>query len=225
MKTSSDSNDPSTSPWLNSRRKRIFDVIVAVLASVIALPIIVVSAIGIRLTSPGSIFFRHQRAGHNGEPFIVLKLRTMREMPKGANLSTVPDADRLTRFGIFLRRFSLDELPQLINVFRGEMSIVGPRPLPVPYNTRYTEEQRRRLLTRPGLTGLSQSITRNSSEWPQKLALDVQYIERASFLLDLKIILGTVRVVLSGSGIAAPGHATMPELKGPETGSGPELAQ
>lgn len=201
------------------------DLLIAIPASVIALPIIVVSAIGIRLTSPGAVFFRHQRAGRNGEPFVVLKLRTMRELPPGADLTTVPDADRLTSFGIFLRRFSLDELPQLINVLRGDMSIVGPRPLPVPYSTRYTEVQRRRLLTRPGLTGLSQSITRNSSEWPEKLALDVQYIDRASFRLDLKIILGTFRVVLAGSGVAAPGHATMPELTGRETESGPELAQ
>lgn len=201
------------------------DLLIAIPASVIAIPIVAVSAIGIRLTSPGSVFFRHQRAGHNGEPFVVLKLRTMRELPPGIDPTTVPDADRLTRFGIFLRRFSLDELPQLINVLRGDMSIVGPRPLPVPYNTRYTPEQRRRLLARPGLTGLSQSITRNSGEWPQKLALDVQYIGRASLLLDLKIILGTFRVVLAGAGVSAPGHATMPELTGSETEPGPEPAR
>jgi len=209
----------SVSSWLNSRRKRIFDLAIAILASVIALPIIMASAIGIRLTSPGSVFFRHQRAGLNGQPFIVCKLRTMRNVPPGKDLATQSDADRLTRFGIFLRRYSIDELPQLVNVLRGDMSIVGPRPLPMPYNTRYSPEQRRRLLARPGLTGLSQATTRNSSEWPQKLALDVEYIARASFLLDLKIILGTFRVVLSGSGVAAPGHATMPELKATDSES------
>ena len=208
-----DSSVESSSPWLNSRRKRIIDLAIAVLASVIALPIIMASAVGIRLTSPGSVFFRHQRAGLNGQPFIVCKLRTMRNVTPGKDLATQSDADRLTRFGIFLRRYSIDELPQLVNVLRGDMSIVGPRPLPMPYNTRYTPEQRRRLLARPGLTGLSQATTRNSSEWPQKLALDVEYIARASFLLDLKIILGTFRVVLTGSGVAAPGHATMPEFK------------
>ena len=213
------SADDIPSPWLNSNRKRIFDLAIAVLASVVALPIIMASAIGIRLTSPGSVFFRHPRAGINGEPFVVVKLRTMRNVPPGENPDSLADADRLTRFGIFLRRYSIDELPQLINVIRGDMSIVGPRPLPMPYNTRYTPEQRRRLLARPGLTGLSQATTRNSSEWPQKLALDVEYIARASFLLDLKIILGTFRVVLTGSGVAAPGHATMPEFKATPSGS------
>jgi lipopolysaccharide/colanic/teichoic acid biosynthesis glycosyltransferase len=143
----------------------------------------------------------------------------MRNVSIQEQTSSVSDGDRLTRFGSFLRRYSIDELPQLINVMRGDMSIVGPRPLPMPYNTRYTPEQRRRLLARPGLTGLSQATTRNSSEWPQKLALDVEYITRASFLLDLKIILGTFRVVLTGSGVAAPGHATMPEFKATPSGS------
>lgn len=216
---SAESNPTLVSPWLHSRRKRIFDLALAIPAFLVALPIIMVGAIGIRLTSRGSVCFRHQRAGYNGEPFIVLKLRTMRELLPSDEDVLLSDAERLTRLGVFLRRYSIDELPQLLNVVRGQMSIVGPRPLPILYNTRYTEEQRQRLLARPGLTGLSQASLRNSSEWPQKLALDIEYIARASFLLDLKIILGTFRVVFTGSGVAAPGHATMPELKGPATES------
>lgn len=199
-------------PWLNSKGKRLLDVAIAIPACIVAAPIIIFGAVGIRLTSPGSIFFRHERAGRNGEPFVVLKLRTMRNVVPNEMASSGTDAERLTRFGVFLRRFSLDELPQLINVLRGDMSIVGPRPLPKLYTERYTDDQRQRLLARPGLTGLSQVTTRNSGDWPQKLALDAEYIKRASLGLDLKIIRNTFRVVITGSGITAPGHATMPEF-------------
>ena len=207
------------SPWLLARGKRLLDLVIALPALIVAGPVIVVGAIGIRLTSPGSLFFRHPRAGLDGQVFVVLKLRTMHEISPKDESSAVSDAQRLTRFGSFLRRYSLDELPQLINVVRGEMSIVGPRPLPLHYISSYTDTQRRRLLTRPGITGLSQVVTRNASDWPHKLALDVEYIDQARLSLDLCIIFKTFRAVITGSGVAAPGHATMPEFKAtpPET--------
>ncbi len=201
-----------SSPWLLARGKRLLDQVIALPALIVAAPIIFLGALGIRLTSRGPVFFRHPRAGLHGQEFIVLKLRTMRDVAPGVAPSSLSDDERLTRFGSFLRRYSLDELPQLINVVRGEMSIVGPRPLPVLYVSEYTDQQRRRLLARPGLTGLSQVTTRNGSDWPHKLALDSEYVDQASLSLDLRIILKTFRTVISGSGLAAPGHATMPEF-------------
>lgn len=213
--TAANTSSCQITSWANSPVKRFLDVLFSVLALVVISPFLVLAAIGVRLSSPGPIFFRHTRAGRHGTPIDVLKLRTMREPPSGAiaRLTDPDDESRLTHFGRFLRRFSIDELPQFINVLRGDMSIVGPRPLPVEYVERYSDAQRCRLLARPGLTGLSQVKVRNGGGWDEKLSLDAKYISRASFILDFRILLGTIRTVLSGSGVSAPRHATMPEFK------------
>lgn len=202
-------------PWVNSPIKRVLDVVVASLLVVILLPVLALGAAGVRLSSPGPILFRHRRAGRHGRPISVLKLRTMRqsELPGPHESSPDDDEARLTPYGRFLRRFSIDELPQLVNVIRGDMSIVGPRPLPVDYVERYSASQRCRLVARPGLTGLSQVEVRNAGDWDQKLSLDAEYVSRADIPLDIHIFFRTVGVVLRGSGINAPGFATMPEFK------------
>ena len=205
---------PSISPWLASSWKRCLDVCVAIALLAVALPILVICGAAVKLSSRGPILFRHQRAGRFGEPFEVLKLRTMRQMVPTSQepAEGVSDSDRLTTLGKFLRRFSLDELPQLINVIQGDMSIVGPRPLPMSYVERYSENEGRRLSARPGLTGLSQVTIRNSGDWPEKLALDVGYVGSASLGMDVRIIFRTVRIVVTGAGFSAPGHATTPEF-------------
>lgn len=203
------------SGWANSPVKRVLDIACSAPALILVSPVLLLAAIGIRLSSPGPVLFRHTRAGRDGKPFDVLKLRTMRS-PSDVRPSDGLDSDdaaRLTSFGRFLRRFSIDELPQFFNVIKGDMSIVGPRPLPLQYIGRYSETQRCRLLTRPGLTGLSQVKVRNGGDWDEKLSLDAEYISRASVLLDVRILLGTIRTVLLGSGVSAPGHATMPEFR------------
>ncbi|MGA0879543.1 MAG: sugar transferase [Ilumatobacteraceae bacterium] len=202
------------SPWLRSRSKRYADLGVAIPLFIVAVPVLIICAVAIKLTSRGPLLFRHQRAGRFGKPFEVLKLRTMRQLTDGshAGASENSDSARLTPLGRFLRRFSLDELPQLINVIRGDMSIVGPRPLPVSYIDRYSDAERRRLSARPGLTGLSQVTIRNLGDWTDKLTLDVDYVDTATLGLDLRILLRTVRAVVTGMGVQAPGHATMPEL-------------
>jgi lipopolysaccharide/colanic/teichoic acid biosynthesis glycosyltransferase len=159
------------------------------------------------------VLYRQQRAGRGARPIGVPKFRTMTDGrdPSG---DLLPDEQRLTAFGVKLRRWSLDELPQLWSVVKGDMSLVGPRPLPMPYVDRYSLEQRRRLDVRPGLTGWAQIHGRNALSWPEKLALDVWYVEHRSLWLDAKILILTARAVVTRSGISADGHATMPEFKG-----------
>lgn len=207
--------DCRATPWVNSPIKRILDVVVASLLLVLLLPILAIGAIGVRFTSPGPILFRHVRAGRGGRSFSVLKLRTMRESDLEGDHGPSPEDDeaRLTSYGRFLRRFSIDELPQLVNVILGEMSIIGPRPLPALYIERYSASQRCRLVARPGLTGLSQVQVRNAGDWDQKLSLDAEYVSRATMALDIRIFLRTIVTVLRGSGLNAPGFATMPEFK------------
>lgn len=200
-------------PWLTSHTKRMIDIVFASLAGIVALPIIVLCAGAIVLTSRGGAIFRHERSGRHGQPFSVIKLRTMREVRLTSG-DRAPDHDRLTRVGRFLRRTSLDELPQIWNVLTGSMSLVGPRPLPRAYDGRYSDEQRLRLLARPGITGLSQVTLRNAGDWPAKLALDTQYVGSSSLRLDLSILWRTISMVLSGRGVSATGHATMPEFTG-----------
>lgn len=155
--------------------------------------------------------FRQQRPGLNGEPFILLKVRTMRD-------GEGPDDQRLTALGSFLRATSLDELPELWNVLRGDMSLVGPRPLLMEYLPRYDATQARRHEVRPGITGLAQVGGRNSLTWEERFALDVTYVDERSLALDMRILGRTVRSVLSRKGISAEGHATMPNFGGsPET--------
>jgi lipopolysaccharide/colanic/teichoic acid biosynthesis glycosyltransferase len=186
------------------RGQRLFDLVVVALAALPASIIGAVCAVAIKRTSPGPVFFRQERAGLHGRPFRVVKFRTMIDAPDGNPL--FPDADRITSAGRWLRRLSLDELPQLVNVAVGDMSIVGPRPT-LPYQVeRYTREQRRRLDVRPGLTGLAQIKGRNSILWADRIEHDIEYVDHQSLLLDVSIILRSVPAVLGGGGIE--GHPT-----------------
>ena len=159
------------------------------------------------------IFFRQLRPGRHGKPFTMVKFRTMTDA-RDASGALLPDADRLTAFGKFLRATSLDELPELWNVVKGEMSLVGPRPLLMQYLDRYTPEQARRHAVRPGVTGWAQVNGRNAISWEQKFALDVWYADNLSFWLDLKILWLTVRKVLRSEGVSQAGQATMEEFRG-----------
>lgn len=193
--------------------KRAFDIFTAGLLLALLAPVIlwVAALVRIRLGSP--VLFRQQRPGLHGLPFEMLKFRTMIDAraPDGALL---PDAERLTRFGRFLRASSLDELPGLLNVLKGEMSLVGPRPLLMQYLALYDDVQGRRHEVRPGITGWAQINGRNSLSWNDKFAYDVWYVDNRGFLLDLKILLLTVRKVFRRDGINAAGDATMPVFRG-----------
>jgi lipopolysaccharide/colanic/teichoic acid biosynthesis glycosyltransferase len=186
-------------------------VVIAAAALTITAPILAVAAIAIRLKMGRPILFRHARAGRDGEPFELLKLRSMRPMREG---ETAPDADgaRITPLGRFLRSTSIDELPSLVNVLRGDMAVVGPRPLPVRYLDRYTDRQRRRLDVRPGITGWAQINGRNAIGWDARLELDAWYVDHRSLALDARILAGTIPVVVRRSGISGAGHATMAQL-------------
>lgn len=192
--------------------RRPLDVLLAGLAAVTSAPVVAVLALLVRWRLGRPIFFRHERAGLGGAPFTLLKFRTMTDErhPEGALLG---DADRMTPFGRRLRASSLDELPELWNVLRGDMALVGPRPLPTAYLGRYTPAEARRHDVRPGITGWAQVHGRNAATWDERLALDVWYVENRSVWLDAKILLLTVGAVLRSEGVSADGHATMPELR------------
>ena len=175
-------------------------------------PVLAVVAVVVRLADGRPLLFVHERAGLDGRPFGLLKFRTMR----APGFPAEPDADRITQVGHLLRRTSLDELPGLWNVVRGEMNLVGPRPLPVAYTAEYSPTQARRLEVKPGLTGLVQVRGRNALSWNEKFALDTWYVEHRTWRLDLRILFETPLVVLHGRGISHDGHATMPEFKGQE---------
>jgi len=191
--------------------KRIFDLTLTIIGGLIVSPIILLIAVLVRLFNGSPILFRQQRPGYRGLPFTLYKFRTMRHVD-GAGPDS--DAERLTAFGRFLRAISLDELPELYNVLRGEMSLVGPRPLLMQYMDRYTAEQARRHLTLPGMTGWAQINGRNNVSWEDKFALDVWYVDHRSFWLDLKILLLTPFKVLRREGINQPGNATAMEFTG-----------
>jgi sugar transferase EpsL len=193
--------------------KRAFDVVAAAVALVIlAVPMLVIAAaVRIRLGKP--VLFAQLRPGHHSIPFRLIKFRTMREA-LDAEGRPLPDEERLTPLGQVLRAASLDELPELWNVLRGDMSLVGPRPLLMEYLTLYTPEQARRHEVCPGMTGWAQVNGRNSLSWEEKFELDVWYVDRASFWLDLKIIALTIYKTLSRDGISQEGHATMPDFMG-----------
>ena len=197
--------------------KRATDLLLVVPAFIVLLPLMVVLGLSIRFGAGGPVLFRQARSGMDGTPFTLLKFRTMNDA-RGSEGRLLPDGDRLTRLGRFLRRTSLDELPTLINVLKGEMSLVGPRPLITDYIDRYSPQQLRRLAMRPGITGWNQINGRNALSWEQKLALDVWYVENWSFWLDIKILAVTAGKVISGHGVTAPGNATMPEFMGTERG-------
>jgi lipopolysaccharide/colanic/teichoic acid biosynthesis glycosyltransferase len=193
--------------------KRVFDVSVAGAALGILTPIILITAAVLRLDHRSSVLFRQTRPGRHGKPFCLYKLRTMTDVFEKSG-QPLPDAKRLTPLARFVRRMSLDELPQLWNVLRGDMSLVGPRPLLMAYLDRYTPEQARRHEVKPGITGWAQVNGRNAISWEQKLDLDVWYVKNRSLALDLKILALTVVRVLRRQGISAPGYDTMPEFRG-----------
>lgn len=193
--------------------KRIFDMVFSGIGLVVLAPLMVVIAILIRITMGPPVLFRQTRPGLNGVPFTLFKFRTMRSGPSGA-LAVETDARRMTPLGSFLRKGSLDELPELWNVFRGQMSLVGPRPLLMEYLEKYSAEQKRRMEVKPGLTGWAQIKGRNSLSWQEKFALDVWYVDHRSFWLDLWILLLTVPVVVLESGVSAPGEATTKAFAG-----------
>jgi lipopolysaccharide/colanic/teichoic acid biosynthesis glycosyltransferase len=181
-------------------------------AGLIALaPFLLLIALAVRRRLGAPVLFRQRRAGRHGLPFELLKFRTMTDA-RGPDGALRPDAERLTGFGAWLRGTSLDELPELINVLRGDMSLVGPRPLLLDYLPHYTPEQARRHEVRPGITGWAAVHGRNAASWERRLALDVWYVDRWSLTLDLKILLLTVIKVLRREGISAAGHATMPRF-------------
>ncbi|AOY98922.1 sugar transferase [Cupriavidus sp. USMAHM13] len=193
--------------------KRLFDVVLASVGLIVfGLPILYL-VLQVRRKLGGPAFFRQARPGLGGEIFQMIKFRTMTN-ERGEDGKLLPDADRLTTFGRFLRETSLDELPELWNVLRGDMSIVGPRPLLVEYLPLYTPAQARRHEVRPGITGWAQVNGRNSLSWKEKFELDVWYVDNHSFLLDLKIIWMTVKKVIARDGISASGEATMPKFDG-----------
>ena len=183
--------------------KRLMDVVLAALMLIMLSPVLMIGCLTVLATMGRPVIFMHERSGKNGVPFRIIKLRTMLDDPDGK----MTDSERVTRSGLLLRKYSIDELPQLFNVLGGSMSLVGPRPLLREYDALYSAEQLRRLLAKPGLTGLAQVIGRNDLSWDDKLALDVQYIDRQSFWLDIKILLKTPLVVVTASGFRRSGEA------------------
>ncbi len=193
--------------------KRALDLALTIPALIVLSPVLLLIALSVRLTLGAPILFRQTRPGLHGKPFTLYKFRTMTDA-RDAQGNLLPDAERLTRFGRFLRATSLDELPELFNVLRGEMSLVGPRPLLMQYLDRYTPEQARRHEVKPGITGWAQVNGRNALTWEQKFAFDVWYVDHQSLWLDARIIVLTIWKILTREGISHPGHATMEEFWG-----------
>lgn len=193
--------------------KRAFDILVSASALIVLAPVLAVVWLMVRRRMGPPALFRQLRPGLNGRPFELIKFRTMRDAvsPDGR---TLPDAERLTAFGHWLRTTSLDELPELWNVLRGEMSMVGPRPLLMEYLPLYSPEQARRHDVRPGITGWAQVNGRNAVSWTRKFELDVWYVERHNLWLDVKIIVMTIGRILKRDGISAPGSATADRFEG-----------
>lgn len=194
------------------RLKRALDLAVGIPGLVLSLPVQACVAAAVRVELGAPVLFRQTRPGLHGRPFELVKFRSMAEADPARGLVT--DGQRLGRFGRMLRATSLDELPELWNVVRGDMSLVGPRPLLMEYLPRYSPTQARRHEVRPGLTGLAQVHGRNATTWEERLALDVEYVDRASLGLDLQILWRTVAVVLGARGVSAPGEATMTPFMG-----------
>jgi lipopolysaccharide/colanic/teichoic acid biosynthesis glycosyltransferase len=195
--------------------KRLFDLLITLPTLIVFSPIFIILAILIKMKLGSPVFFRQQRPGLHGKPFHIIKFRTMTDA-RDAQGNLLPDAERMHPFGLFLRHSSLDELPEFINVFRGEMSIVGPRPLLMRYLPRYSDEQMRRHDMPPGITGWVQVNGRDAIPWEEKFKLDVWYVDNWSLLLDIKIILMTIGKVLKREGISQEGHATVEEFWGKE---------
>ena len=192
--------------------KRLLDIVVAALGLVLLSPVYLLVALAVLISMGRPVLFRQTRPGLGGQPFDMLKFRTMRADTKGGGVAS--DAARLTRTGKFLRRASLDELPELWNILKGDMSLVGPRPLLMQYLDRYSPEQARRHDVRPGLTGWAQVNGRNALSWEDKFALDTWYVDNRSFWLDLRIMAMTAGQIVRPRGISAEGEATMSEFMG-----------
>ncbi|HPT62597.1 MAG TPA: sugar transferase [Bacillota bacterium] len=193
--------------------KRAFDVAVSALLLAILCPLIFIISIAVLVDTGRPVFFVQTRPGYKGKPFRMYKFRTMKDL-KDENGNLLPDELRITRLGEFLRSTSLDELPELFNVLKGDMSLVGPRPLLMEYLPLYTPEQMRRHDVKPGMTGLAQVKGRNLLTWEEKFELDVYYVDHWSLILDFCILLLTVWKVLIREGISQEGHATMPDFTG-----------
>lgn len=193
--------------------KRLFDLLISFLAIIILSPVIALVALKIRKNLGTPVLFKQVRPGLDGKPFEMVKFRTMKDAID-SNGNALPDAERMTPFGNKLRSSSLDELPELWNVLKGEMSLVGPRPLLMQYLPLYNSEQRRRHEIRPGVTGWAQINGRNSLSWNEKFKLDVWYVDNRSFWLDVKILFLTVKKVFVKEGISADGHVTIEPFKG-----------
>jgi len=193
--------------------KRLVDILASGLGLILLLPVLLILAVQVRRKLGSPILFCQTRPGKNGKPFSMIKFRTMRNALDAQGVP-LPDAERLTPFGNFLRSTSLDELPELWNVLKGDMSLVGPRPLLLEYLPLYSPEQCRRHEVRPGVTGWAQVNGRNALSWEEKFALDVWYVDNRGFWLDMKILFLTVKKVLIRDGISADGEATMSKFTG-----------
>lgn len=203
--------------------KRLFDLVLTILGLLLFWPFMLLVALLVRLRLGSPIFFRQTRPGLHGRPFEIIKFRTMRDAV-GQDGKPLPDCERLTPFGRFLRSTSLDELPELINVLKGEMSLVGPRPLLMQYLDRYTPRQARRHEVRPGITGWAQVNGRNAISWDEKFEHDVWYIDNQSGILDLKILWLTIGSVFKREDVCQPGHATMEEFMGSDEPENEEVS-
>lgn len=197
------------------RGKRLLDLVVSVPILLLSLPVQAAAALAIRVKMGSPVLFSQTRPGLNGQPFEMRKFRTMH--PIDPSRGWTDDNSRLTRLGAFLRSTSIDELPTVWNIIRGDMSLVGPRPLLMSYLGRYSSLQARRMEVLPGLTGLAQVNGRNAQTWDERFAWDVEYVDSASLRIDFEILLKTVLTVARRSGITADGEATMPEFKGTVT--------
>jgi len=204
--------------------RRAVDVGVAVVGLLLTAPITLTAAVVVRATLGSPVLFRQPRLGRAGAPFVLLKFRSMAHPQPGREAPEF-DQERLGRLGRLLRATSIDELPSLWNLLCGEIALVGPRPLPVHYWDRFTDEQRRRFEVRPGITGLAQVTGRNALDWPQRLALDVQYVEHRSLWLDAKILVRTVPTVLRGVGVDHRDGVTMHELPAAAPASAPAISE
>ncbi|EAU54360.1 sugar transferase [Mariprofundus ferrooxydans] len=193
--------------------KRLFDLVAAISGLCLLWPILLLLALLVRIKLGSPVLFRQQRPGLHGEPFYIYKFRSMTD-ERGPDGKLLPDAERLPPFGVFLRRFSLDELPQLLNVIKGDISLVGPRALLMEYLPLYNADQARRHDVRPGITGWAQVNGRNAISWEEKFAYDVWYVDHHSFLLDLKILWQTLLKVVRSEGVAQSGHVTMEKFRG-----------
>ena len=200
-------------PVRPAQLKRLIDVVASAAGLIVLSPLLIVVWLMVRRRMGSPALFRQIRPGLHGRPFKMIKFRTMRDA-MGPDGQPLPDAERLTAFGRWLRATSLDELPELWNVLKGDMSLVGPRPLLMEYVPRYTPEQARRHDVRPGITGWAQVNGRNAVGWDQKFALDVWYVDRHTLWLDVKIIALTLRRIVQRDGISAPGSATMERFEG-----------